>query len=408
MYKKECRSCSSDNLNKVMSLGMSPLANNLLSSVNDNDELYPLELMYCEKCTNVQLSYVVPPEKMFDDYLYVSSTAKSFRDHFGKAAKLYRENFNLNHNSLVVDIGSNDGVALKPFKDMGIGVLGVDPASNLVELANNNGIKTVKGYFDINLSNKIKDEFGLADIVTASNVFAHSDKLKEIVDGAFNILKRNGCFIVEVQYLFDTLNDMTFDNIYHEHVNFWSVTSIGYFFDRLDYAIAKVEHIDTHGGSIRLYVYRRHDEFEVDKSVYNFIKREKEFKLNQTKTYLDFSDRVQTIKNNVRDNFKKLKQKYKTIVGYGSPAKATTSLNYFEINNEYIDYIVEDNSLKHNKLIPNVRIPIFSKDKLNESIPDVIIVMAWNFFEEIKKNNSHLIEKGVKFYSIKDLEKEEI
>jgi nucleoside-diphosphate-sugar epimerase/SAM-dependent methyltransferase/quercetin dioxygenase-like cupin family protein len=397
-YSAIDRSSGSEDLKPVISLGLSPLANNLLDSLDQEDELYPLEMMYCPESHNCQLSYVVPAGKMFDHYLYVSSTAKSFRDHFEQAAEQYINEFNLTSDSLVLDIGSNDGIALKPLQDKGIKVLGIEPAKNIAELANANGVNTLNEYFTDETANKLENK---ADLITASNVFAHADKLDNIAHAAFNALKENGTFIVEVQYLLDKIKDLTFDNIYHEHTNYWSVTSINNFFNRLGYNVYKVEHINTHGGSIRVYVNRGDEQ---QPSVNEFLRNEINFGLTDYKTYLDFAKRVEAAKANVNKNIKALKDQGLTLVGYGSPAKATTSLNYYGITSNEIDYIVEDNQLKHNKILPGVKIPIYSKDKLNEKLPDVIIVMAWNFVEEIKNNNQDLINKGVKFISIKDLQ----
>ena len=401
-YATKCRSSSSENLKTVISLGLSPLANNLLSSPDDKDEMYPLEMTYCPDSHNCQLSYIVPPEKMFDHYLYVSSTTESFRNHFESAAKSYIKQFNLNSTSLVVDIGSNDGIGLKPFMDRGIKVLGVEPASNISTIANSNGITTINNYFDKNISDRIVSTYGKANIVTASNVFAHADGLLDITHSAFELLKRDGCFIVEVQYLLDTIRDLTFDNIYHEHVNYWSLTSINNFFNRAGYRIFNVEHINTHGGSIRIYVDNCCQ--SVNKNVNKFLQEEKEYGLTEYSTYLDFAKRVELAKANVNENIKILKDKGLLLAGYGSPAKATTALNYYCITQNEIEYIVDDNPLKHNKILPGVRIPIFGKEMLDKNIPDVVIVMAWNFIEEIKKNNQKLIEQGIKFISIKDLE----
>lgn len=403
MNKSTCRSCETNNLKQVISLGMSPLANNLLETQDSMDELFPLEVMYCPNCHNSQLSYSVPSEKMFSHYLYVSSTAKSFREHFSQTAKKYIKEFGLNKNSLVIDIGSNDGIALRPLKHMGIRVLGVEPAKNIASLANQEGIETINNYFTKEVALNILENYGKADLITASNVFAHADGLGEIAHAVFSLLKENGTFIVEVQYLLDTIKDLTFDNIYHEHVNYWSVTSINNFFNRLGYKVYNVDHINTHGGSIRVSISKNHP---ISKNVFDFLETEDDFGLNKYNTYLDFAKRVEQVKFNVIKNIKKLKDQGLTLVGYGSPAKATTSLNYFGITSKDIDYIIEDNTLKHNKILPGVKIPIYSKDKLNNKLPDVIIVMAWNFFEDIKRNNQDLIDKGVKFISIKDLQNE--
>ena len=201
--------------------------------------------------------------------------------------------------------------------------------------------------------------------------------------------------------MLDTIKDLTFDNIYHEHVNYWSILSLNYFFNRIGMFITDVEHVDTHGGSIRVYI--KKNQTNIKPSVTEFLFNEKEFGLDNYQTYLDFAEKIKHIKDNVIRNIQYLKNQGLTLVGYGSPAKATTSLNYFGITKE-IDYLIEDNPLKHNKFLPGVNIPIFSKEKLNEKLPDIIIVMAWNFFEDIKKSNQDLIDKGVKFISIKELQ----
>jgi nucleoside-diphosphate-sugar epimerase len=405
-YVTKCRSCGNDDLKDVVSLGKSPLANNLLNSLEDECDMYPLEMKYCDNCKNCQLSYNVPPQKMFDNYLYVSSTAETFRNHFKQAAEQYIKEFNLNSNSLVVDIGSNDGVFLKPMMENGVRVVGVEPAKNIAELANSNGITTINSYFNNQSVEEIKSKYGKASIVTASNVFAHSDELVNITKETFNLLNEEGTFIIEVQYLLDTINDLTFDNIYHEHVNYWSVTSLVNFFNNLELSVVKVEHVNTHGGSIRVYIQRNDN--NIDTSVSTFIENEKEFGINNYQTYKDFAKRVEVIKSNVIRNISKLKSKYKTIAGYGSPAKATTALNFFSVDSSFIDYTIEDNELKNNKFIPGVNIPIKNKEYCENNLPDVVIVLAWNFFNEIKNNNKSLIEKGVKFISIKDLQNDTI
>ncbi len=228
-YKFDCRSCGNLNLKRVVSLGYQPLANNLLKKKDDECELYPLELNYCPNCHNCQLSVSVDPNKMFSNYLYTSSTSKSFRKHFEVSAKKYIREFRLSSKrSYIIDVGSNDGVALKPFKDRGFKkILGIEPAKNLAKLANKNNIKTVNCFLDNKNLKKIKKN---ADIILASNVFAHSDKLKEMAECMLKLLKNNGTIIIEVQYLLNTLKDLTFDNIYHEHYNYWSLTSLKKFF----------------------------------------------------------------------------------------------------------------------------------------------------------------------------------
>ena len=397
-YKFDCRSCGNTKLKRVLSLGYQPLANNLLNKKDEKCELYPLEMNYCENCHNCQLSVSVDPKKMFSKYLYTSSTAKSFRDHFEKAANKYIQEFKLKpKKSYVIDIGSNDGVALKPFKDLKFKkILGVEPAKNLAKLANKNKIKTFNGFFDEKILKKIN---GNADLILASNVFAHSDKLKEMATTMFKLLNKKGTIILEIQYLLNTLKDLTFDNIYHEHYNYWSLTSLINFFNQFDAKIFKTEKIDTHGGSLRVYI-SKNKKKKIERSVLNLIKEENDFGVKKFKTYQKFAEAVYNIRKNVISNINKLKKDNKQIIAFGSPAKATTALNFFGISNQ-IDFIVEDNKLKQGKYVPGVLIPIKSKSKITEKNP-TIIVLAWNFFNEIKKNNSSLTNN---FINIKNLEK---
>jgi len=399
-YKAECRSCGNEQLKNAVSLGMSPLANNLLKDNKQEDELFPLEMNYCPECHNCQLSVVVPPENMFNNYLYVSSTSSIFRKHFSDMAIKFIDDFKLDSNSLVVDIGSNDGIFLKPLQDNGVQVLGVDPAKNICKIANSNGIETIEGYFDDDVTENILKNKGKVDLVTGFNVFAHSDNLKEITNNIFKLLKDDGTLVVEVQYLLDTIKDLTFDNIYHEHVNYWSVISLNNFFNNLGYKLYKVEHVDTHGGSVRAYV--RRSVRTIDPSVDKFIKREIDFGLDKFEVYREFGRNIENLKETVVNKMKQLKSDNKSIVGYGSPAKATTVLNYYGIDSSYIDYIIEDNKLKHGHLLPGVRIPIKGRNGTLSNPPDNILVLAWNFFDSIKNNNQDLVESGCEFITLKD------
>jgi len=396
-YKFECRSCESINLKRVISLGYQPLANNLLNKKEENCELYPLEMNYCPECHNCQLSVAVDPKKMFSNYLYTSSTSSSFRNHFVDAAKNYIKQLKLTpKKSYIIDIGSNDGVALKPFKDLGFNkILGIEPAKNLAKLANKNKIKTFNGFLENKNLKNIKKN---ADLILASNVFAHSDKLKEMTDCMLGLLSNKGTIIIEVQYLLNTLKDLTFDNIYHEHYNYWSLTSLVNFFKNFDCIIFKAEKINTHGGSIRIYI-KKGKKIKSEISVRTLLKEEENFGIKEFKTYQEFGEKINKLKTNVIKNLDKLKEKNKKIIGFGAPAKATTALNFFGISNQ-IDFIIEDNKLKHNKFIPGVKIPI--KDKKNvKDRNSLILVLAWNFYKDIKKNNSDLSKN---FISIKDLE----
>jgi len=396
IYKLNCRCCGSKKLKRVLSLGYQPLANNLLKKKDEECKVYPLELNVCEECYNCQLSVAIHRDEMFSSYLYQSSTTKTFREHFEKAAKKYINDFNLDKDSYIIDVGSNDGIGLKPFLDLGFkNIQGIEPAKNLADIANKNGINTFNGYLDEKALNPIKNG---ADLLLASNVFAHSDDLKSMAKSMKKLIKPDGKIVIEVQYLLRTIEDLTFDNIYHEHTNYWSLTTLKRFLENLGLKIFNVEEINTHGGSIRIYV-TQDQKTLVNSNVNELLDKEEKFGLSKISTYLEFGKKISNLKINVIKNLKNLKKSHKNIIGFGAPAKATTALNFFNIINE-IDAIIEDNKMKHDKFIPGVKIPIISKQKLNIQNP-LIIVLAWNFFEDIKKNNTDISNK---FISIKQLE----
>ena len=399
IYRFDCRCCGSKKLKRALSLGYQPLANNLNDNINDKSKLYPLELNVCEDCFNCQLSVAIDSDEMFSNYLYQSSTTKSFRDHFILAAKNYIKDFDLDEDSYIIDVGSNDGIGLKPFLDLGFkNIQGIEPAKNLADIANKNGINTFHGYLDEKALNLIKNG---ADLLLASNVFAHADDLKSMAESMKKLIKPDGKIVIEVQYLLNTIKDLTFDNIYHEHTNYWSLSSLNIFFKKLHLKIFRVEKIDTHGGSIRVYI-SQDKNILLDKSVENLLKVEEEFGLKNISTYLEFGKKIEILKNNFSKNFENLKNK--KIIFYGSPAKATTKLNFFNIEKKKYKTI-EDNDLKVGKYIPNVDVEICSKESIKSSEFDCVVVLAWNFFNEIKKNNTDL---SAKFISIKDLEKKVI
>jgi len=396
--QENCRVCGSRNLKKVVSLGKTPLTNSLLSKdeLTKEEEMFPLEMMYCEDCHLCQLSYVVPPEKMFKEYLYVSSTTSTTRNHFENMVQSIIHNFNLKPNSFIVDIGSNDGLLLKHFKERGMKVLGIEPADNICKIARAQGIDTKCSFLNKEVVSEIIEESGKADVITANNVFAHTGDIKSFTSDAKDLLKDDGVFVVEAQYLLETLRGLTFDNIYHEHLSYFSILSLNEFFKRQDMEIFKVEYLDVHGGSIRVFTQKRNGIYPQDSSVNEFIEREKEYGLDKLSTYEEFNKSIQKKKEETKEVLSKLKREGKKIVGYGSPAKATTLLNFYGITNNELDYVIEDNPLKEGKTVPGVRIPI-KNNVLQEPFPDYVYILAWNYADEIVKNNSSYKDKGIKF-----------
>ena len=384
-YKTDCRVCGGG-LNHYLSLGLSPLANNLNDEKKADDEMYPLDLNFCKQCFNSQLSVVVPPEKMFDTYLYLSSTSELFRNHFIDFAYKLKKDLNLDKNSTLVDIGSNDGIFIEPIQELGITSIGVEPAKNVAKIANSNGLKTFTEYFSDKTVNKITKQYGKADVVTAFNVFAHSDGLRDILDNVKKLLKKDGEFIFEIQYLLRTIKDLTFDNIYHEHVNYWCLLSILHFFKDSEMKVYKVEEVDTHGGSLRVYATMNKNK-RAHKSLKEYIELEKKNKLDKIETYYKFANDVEKIKLSSLKKIEEINFNNKKIIGYGAPAKATTVLNYFGINSDYLDFTIDDNKLKQEKFIPGTGIQIKNINQVDKESYDYVLVLAWNFYNSIKLNN---------------------
>ncbi len=391
MYLKKCRYCKNSDLKKVIDLGDQPLANNLLNSKNQKFKKFPLKINFCKRCFNTQLSYVVDKKYLFTKYFYKSSTSEDLINHFNNAAKKYIRKFSLNKESNIIDIGSNDGIALMFYKKLGFSNLyGVEPSKNLSNISNNLGIKTFNEFFTANTVKKL-NKF---DLVTISNAFAHIDNTDDLLKNVKNILNNKGVLIIEFQYLVNTIQDVSFDNIYHEHLNYCSLTPLIKYFKKFGLDIFDVEKINTHGGSLRIYVSHKktyHKKVNVNK----FLKFEKRKGLKKMSFFNKFNIKLAKKKKLAKININKLIKKKINFIAYGAPAKATTLLNYFNLNKEF-RHVIDDNSFKLNKYIPGTISKIIKKP--NKKKYDVIVVLAWNYFNKIKKNNYSLAKKFIKIY----------
>ncbi len=252
----KCRVCKSLDLEKVLNFGPTPLANAFLTKlqIDEPEYFFPLDVYFCNHCGFIQLGYVVAPEVLFGNYVYVSSTSKVFIDHFKKMADDVFSRFFLSNKSLVIDIGSNDGILLKPFKKLGAKVLGIEPAVNIAKLAEKEGIETIPEFFSIDLAKRIVKQEGQARVVTATNVFAHIDDLDEVINGIKVLLNKDGIFIMEAPYLVDFIKKRYFDLVYHEHLSYWSINSIITLFKRFNMDVFDVQKVPVHGGTIRVFI----------------------------------------------------------------------------------------------------------------------------------------------------------
>lgn len=381
--RNQCRLCESGNIEEVVDLGHSPLANAYLSPAQLADvqsgrteEIFtPLRCFLCLECGSVQLAHSVPGDVLFSDYIYASSTSPVFVLHFEKLAAQTEAMGLVSENDLVVDIGSNDGVGMLAFKQRGCRVAGVEPSAKLAGMAAVRNLPTICEFLSMEVAQKIRSNLGPARVVTATNVFAHLSDLRGFVDAVKEMLDTDGVFIFENSYLGDVVNDLLFDTIYMEHQFYHSVTPLVRFFDSIGFPIYRVERIVTHGGSIRVFAGNRAPEPSVAEMM------DEEIALLSPATYRKFSDRIQIYKHRLHS----VLRQFKEVVAYGCPAKFTTFSYALELN-ERFKHVVDDSPLKCGLFTPGIHLPILPSSNLMSG--DAVFVSAWNFFESIYDSNN--------------------
>ncbi|MBI1884566.1 MAG: class I SAM-dependent methyltransferase [Chlamydiae bacterium] len=396
---KKCRICASDRLYTFVSLGAMPIPNGFLSKeeLGKKEPYYPLETCVCESCWLVQLSHVIPPELMFKNYLYIPSTSITMLDHFRNMAEEAIQSYRLKPGDRVMDIGSNDGSLLSFFKEQEMKVFGIDPASNLAQLARLKGIDTLDDFFTEELAKRVVPEKGHAKVITATNVVAHVNNLHDLCEGVRLLLDKEGVFICEFPYLPDLISKNEFDTIYHEHLSYFSIQPLITLFKKHNLHIINIKKTSVHGGSIRIHVAPQNSSHQPTNRVQEFIREEALRKINSRSLYEDFGRRVKVIKRDLINYLKKLKNQGKKIVGYGASAKGNVLLNYCNIGTNLIEYIVDSIPYKQGRYTPGTHIPIHAENKLEKDMPDYALLMAWNFAEEILRKQVKYREKGGQF-----------
>ena len=399
MKLESCRICKNKKLETILDLGEMPLANAFLdkNQLDQKEIFYPLRVVWCESCGLLLIDEVVPPEILFRNYIYVSGTSEALRKHFEGLATEAVNNFKLNSESLVVDIGSNDGTLLKEFKKFGVHVLGVEPAVNIAKIAEGSGIKTINEFFSEDIAKKIVKSNGKADAVTATNVVAHTNDLDDLLKGVADLLKDNGIFVIEVPYLVDLLDSVEFDTIYHEHLSYFAVRPLKRLFEEHDFKIVNVERVTIHGGTIRVFVSKKKSSSKINESVSQLISLEKEKGLCEVAAYRKFAERVEKLKADLVSLLQKLKSENKKVIGYGAAAKGNTLLNYYHIGSDLIEFIADLSLMKQNKFTPGTHIPVYSPERIYAAKPDYMLILAWNFADEIMKQQSKFREMDGKF-----------
>jgi len=400
MRNKVCRMCKSTQLYPFLDLGFSALSDGFLTKDNlldGSETFYPLNVLICKNCGLCQLGYVVSPERMFNkNYPYDSSTTKTGREHFINMGYDVCKIFNLKSNSLIIDIGSNTGVLLSSFKSKNMKVLGIEPSDNVATIARKNGIDTITDFFSAKLAKKVVKKYGKASVITATNVFAHIDNLDDFMNGAKVLLKQDGIMVIEAPYLVNLIDNLEYDTIYHEHLSYLSVKPLMIFCKKHKMELFDTEMKKIHGGTMRYFIGRKGKQ-QISKNVTKFLKLENNKKIYSNKRLDDFAKKVEFHRAELTNLLFKLKKSGKRIVGISAPAKGNTLLNYCRIGPETLDYITEKNPMKIGKYTPGMHIPVYSDKILLTNKPDYALVLAWNFAEEIMKNNISYKKNNGKF-----------
>jgi len=391
----DCRVSDSTNLELAIDLGQHPWCNHFLKKEDVGHEpYYSLRVVYCHDCSTVQLDYTIPKETMFGDHTYLSGVTKSLSDHFQTIAVEVDKRFFSNvPDKTVLDIGSNDGTQLKHFKSLGYRVLGVESSKTTAKIANESGIETLNEFFNLDLVRRLGHKF---HVVNAAGVFFHLEELHSVTDGIREVLCDDGVFVVQFLYMKQIVENLAFDQIYHEHLLYYNLKTIEVLLSRHGLEMFDAYLSPIHGGSIVGFITHK-GRFKPSFRLQAMRQSELDDHSNDFETYLKFAKHIKLMKSENLGYLDAKKKQGKRIFGMGAPVKGNTLLNYFGIGTQYLDCLVEKNELRRGLYSPGMHIPIVIEKELSE-LPDIYYVLAWNFKKEILANNQLLIERGVEFF----------
>jgi len=392
-----CRACGSSNLNVFLDLGKTPLADRLVKAdqIDEIEPRFPLEVAFCSDCRLTQILETVDPEVLFcEDYPYYSSFSPALLEHSKGNVDDLIQRRSLNPESFVVELASNDGYLLKNYVNQGIACLGIDPAEGPAAAANKEGVPTLCTFFTKDLANQLVAEGKAADVIHANNVLAHVADTNGFVAGIRALLKDNGVAVIEFPYVKDLIDHVEFDTIYHEHLCYFSLIAVDNLFRKHGLYINDIKRLPIHGGSLRIYAEKREN---VQDSVKSLMAIEKEEGLDRFQYFDKFAHKVDALKERLLTLLDGLKADGASIAAYGAAAKGSTLINYFGIGTDYIDFVVDRNKHKQGLLMPGKKIPIHSPEKLLERKPEYVLILAWNFAEEILAQQKNYRDAGGKF-----------
>jgi hypothetical protein len=395
-----CFICSTPLRHTFVDLGASPLCESYLSAeqLDRMEPFYPLHVKVCERCFLVQVQEYVRPEDIFTEYAYFSSFSETWLAHARAYADLMVERFGLDSRSFVVELASNDGYLLRNFVARGIPALGVEPAANVAEVALRQGIRTRVAFFGQPLAEQLVAEEGRADLIAGNNVLAQVPDVNGFVAGLRTLLKPGGVVTIEFPHLLRLMQENQFDTIYHEHFSYFSLLTAERLFERHDLVLFDVEELSTHGGSLRIYGRHRDDASKpVTARVTGLRCREETAGLTRMETYGQFGEQVQRTKWQLLDFLIGARRDGKSVVGYGAPGKGNTLLNYCGIRTDFLAYTVDKNPYKQGKYTPGTRIPIFAPERIFETKPDFVLILPWNFKDEIVRQMAGIRDWGGRF-----------
>lgn len=393
--KKECRICGNRRLIPVLDLGAQPPANGFLkkNELRKKEPLFPLAVQFCSRCSLLSLRHVVNPRLLFAGYRYETGASAPLVMHFAEEAHMIARKFIRSKSDLVVEFGSNDGGLLAALKGK-CRVLGVDPARNLAAFAQKRGVPTVQAFFSEKTAKRIRKKYGDARVILANNVFAHIDNLHDCMRGVAALLRNDGVFISESHWVGNLIGDGGFDQIYHEHLSYYSLHALLHLAETHKLTVTNAELVPIHGESIRIYMQR---EGKPSARIERLLLRERKLGLTRLKTFQKFENKVEKNRVRIRELLRELKRNKKTIAGYGAPAKGNTLLNYFNISPALLDYITDTTPTKRGLFTPGTHIPVVSPAVLKTDPPDYLLLLAWNYADAIFEKEKTLRTQGVKF-----------